>query len=183
MNLLYSTGGVKIWPIMKSLYSVFAIVGAGESALVAGARWQTENWTFMTDLWWRGNVCHDVTNCHADVSRGVAVMCCDQGVGVTQQRTDQYQQITTRNWPQIASIFLAFLRHLIIIFALTLWTFGWHAQNECTQTVALIYENSVSYIWFTAWDGIPALVVRSNYKPAFWPGLDFYHRWVLSVLI
>ena len=26
---------------------------------------KTENWTFMTDLWWRGNVCHDVTNCHA----------------------------------------------------------------------------------------------------------------------
>ena len=112
-------------------------------------------------------MCHDVTNCHADVSRSVAVMCCDQGVGVTQQRTDQYQQITTRNWPQIANIYLAFSRHLIIIFALTLKTWLACSKNECTQTVALIYENSVSYIWFTAWDGIPALVVRSNYKPAF----------------
>ena len=139
---------------------------------------KTENWTFMTDLWWRGNVCHDVTNCHADVSRSVAVMCCDQGVGVTQQRTDQYQQITTRNWPQIASIFFAFCDHLC---SHTLKT--WPAQKTNAQTVALIYENSVSYIWFTAWDGIPALVVRSNYKPPFWPGLNFYHRWVLSVLI
>ena len=58
---------------------------------------KTENWTFMTDLWWRGNVCHDVTNCHADVSRSVAVMCCDQGVGVTTKNgpisTDNHSQL------------------------------------------------------------------------------------------
>lgn len=47
----------------------------------------------------------------------------------------------------------------------------WFMKIQCGSV-----EN---YIWFTAWDGIPALVdVRSNYKPPFWPRLDFYHRWV-----
>ena len=42
------------------------------------------------------------------------------------------------------------------------------------------YESVENYIWFTAWDGIPALVVSSNYKPYFF---EFLSQMVLSVLI
>ena len=114
----------------------------------------------MTDLWWRGNVCHDVTNCHADVSRSVAVMCSDQGVGVTQQRTDQYHQITTHNWSQIANIFLAFSRHLII-FALTLWKFGWSAQKTNAHR-RLLWFMKIQWVTFGSQLGMEFLLLLSD---------------------
>ena len=120
----------------------------------------------MTALWWqRGNVCHDVTNCHADVM----LPSCVVTVWATQQRTIQYHQITTRNCPNCAHF--------------SLWnkTFGLPSQ-KWVQTVALIYENPVWVCWelhlvhSLGWNSY-ILVVRSNYKPAFWPRLNFYHRW------
>ena len=182
MNLLYSTGGVKIWPIMKSLYSVFATVGAGESALVAGARWQNRELDFHDWLVMTGEC---VSRCH-ELSRWCVTQCCRHVLWICGRHTTKNGPISPDNYSQLVPNCEHFSRVLktsdhLCSHTLKIWLVC--SKNQCTQTVALIYENSVSYIWFTAWDGIPALVVRSNYKPAFWPGLNFYHRWVLSVLI
>ena len=99
MNLLYSTGGVKIWPIMKSLYSVFANVGVGESALVAGARWQNRELDFHDWLVMTGEC---VSRCH-ELSRWCVTQCCRHVLWSRSGRhTTKNGPISTDNHSQLA---------------------------------------------------------------------------------
>ena len=128
--------------------------------------------------------CDDRGGMCVTMSRIVPLMChkspvlpaCVVTVWASQQRPIQYHQITTRKLPKLHTFFSRFqfifeIKHLVCL----------RLKNECRRLLWFmkIQCGSVeNYIWFTAWDEIPTLVVRSNYKPAFWPGLNFYHRWV-----
>ena len=78
----------------------------------------------------------------------------------SQQRTDQYHQITTHNWSQIANIFLAFSRHLII-FALTLWKFGWSAQKTNAHR-RLLWFMKIQWVTFGSQLGMEFLLLLSD---------------------
>ena len=100
--------------------------------------------------------------------------------GRHKQRTIQYHQIIKLlAIAQIANIFR------VPKSSHTLKWKNWFAlSNKKRMQTRLLWFMKIqcgsveNYIWFTAWDGIPALVdVRSNYKPPFWPRLNFYHRW------
>lgn len=98
----------------------------------------------MTDLWWqRGNVCHDVTNCHADVSQvtSVASMCSDC-VGDT-TKTDP---ISPDNYSQIAQI-----AHIFLAFSIHLWnkTFGLPYYKTSADGCFDLWKSSVGLLRIT----------------------------------
>ena len=127
-----------------------------------------------------GGICVTMSRCH-NVMCHKSPQCCRHVMwlsGRHKQRTIQYHQIKLLAIAQIANIFrVPKSSHTLkwkTWFALSLkiqMRLLWFMKIQCGSV-----EN---YIWFTAWDGIPALVdARSNYKPPFWPRLNFYHRWV-----
>ena len=156
----------------NALLKTMWLVAAVEESLcwVAGASWDQDRVKTELDFHDRGGMC-------VTMSRIVTLLPSCDCVGDTTKNDpispDNYSQL-----PKLRTFFSRFqfifeIKHLVCLLRNECRRLLWFMKIQCGSV-----EN---YIWFTAWDGIPALVVRSNYETSFLTEVEFLSQMGLSV--